>query len=93
VRSQNDLKPRIWTFLSLSKFNSLRARARPSIRHRARVRPGASALRFGYVKLYGLELRRKDEHKPEIALFGRRADYRFDAAETGLPVVYPSGSE
>ncbi len=28
VRSQNDLKPRIWTFLSLSKFNSLRARAR-----------------------------------------------------------------
>jgi hypothetical protein len=28
-----------------------------------------------------------------IALFGRRADYRFDAAETGLPVVYPSGSE
>jgi hypothetical protein len=38
----------------------------------------------------GLELRQKDEHKPEIAQFGRRADYGFDAAETGLPVVYPS---
>jgi hypothetical protein len=38
----------------------------------------------------------QDEHKSELALFGRRVDPRstgFDAAETGPPVVCPSGSE
>ena len=53
VRSQKDLKPRIWTFLSLSKFNSLRACARwQSIRAHPKGSPSRPVARASAPRIW-----------------------------------------
>ena len=90
VRSQKDLKPRIWTFLSFSKFHSLRARARPSIRCPFEAGQIASAVRFGG-NFDGLQLQQNRQTQTRVESSSAAAPYAFDAVDHGLPVVDPSG--